>query len=59
MTNRKWLESLSDEDFLKECNTIYSCAHCIYSGVSCLNAPYTCEQAHVKWLKEEHKEDVE
>nr|DAG78406.1 MAG TPA: hypothetical protein [Caudoviricetes sp.] len=59
MTNRQWLESLNDEDFLKECAyiTLYHCAHCIYAKVACLNVPYTCEQAQAKWLNEEHKEE--
>lgn len=57
MTNREWLESLSEEDFLKECITIYHCARCPYAKVACCNVPYNCEQARAKWLNEEHKED--
>ena len=60
MTNREWLESLSYETFLRECSNMSwcKCAHCIYEKVDCLKIPETCEQAQVKWLKQEHKEAI-
>lgn len=56
MTNRQWLESLSDEAFLRECANMAwcRCAYCIYAKGDCLKIPITCKQAQVKWLNSEH-----
>ena len=57
LTNREWLESLTDEEFAKFirfANCSNSCAygenntHCYEKGA--------CAQGRVKWLKQPHKE---
>lgn len=60
MTNREWLATLNDKDFLEACErmTLYPCTCCIYAEVTCSNIPYTCEREQVKWLKAEHKDDL-
>ena len=54
MTNREWLESLSDEELAKN---LVSCKYCIYR-VSCREYPITrgCYRGHYEWLQAEHKE---
>lgn len=55
VTNRQWLESLSDEDFAKVWvdNAGRYCAYCIYNGYGCED---NCVEGHMQWLKAEHKE---
>ena len=58
MTNREWLESLSDEEFEMVLSN-YACEPCDY----CILEKYTCrgmtcKQAGLKWLQSEHKEDI-
>lgn len=54
MTNRAWLESLSDEEFVCELHNYNECDDCGLVGEcdSCL-----CDKQFVKWLKAEHKEN--
>ncbi len=51
MTNREWLESLSDEELAEK---LYDCSECIFDG-SCIGE-YYCEDGHLKWLRAEHEE---
>ena len=53
MTNRKWLESLSDEELAQ---TIGGCGCCIHDDTNdCQYKTETCDEARVKWLQAEHK----
>lgn len=56
MTNREWLQTLTDEEFTKI--ILYSCECCIGRGnkKKCLAQP-SCREGMLKWLKQEHKED--
>lgn len=66
MTNRQWLQTLTNEEFAKwrvlvECR---SCAHKPEKGL-CNNLngiasydPNCCIDGTVKWLQAEHKEEV-
>lgn len=55
MTNREWLESLSDEEFVEI--MIYSCRSCVGDGSleKCQRQP-SCKDGKLKWLQEKHKE---
>lgn len=59
MTNREWIESLEDADFLEACEkmVLFDCECCIYAEVDCSNIPHTCNEGQVKWLNAEYKED--
>ena len=59
MTNREWIESLEDEDFLEVCErmVLCDCACCIYGKEDCSNMPNDCVERQVKWLNAEHKEN--
>lgn len=51
MTNREWLESLSDEELAK---IIRHCRMCVHLGEECLtNKPYDCNSGNVLWLQSE------
>ena len=54
MTNRQWLESLSDEEF--ESNTCGSCDQCIFNKDNKQCDTLKCTLGRMAWLKEEHKE---
>ena len=57
MTNREWLESLSDEELARQLLE-RKCTHCICKvagGNACINT--NCYVATEKWLKDEHEED--
>lgn len=55
MTNREWLESLSDEELAE---TLYSCTVCARKNTRfcCDNIEKTCSKGVQEWLKQEHKE---
>lgn len=65
MTNREWLQTLTDEEFAKW-NYEISCGMCAYNperGI-CESISYLtnfdqnhCIDGITKWLKQEHKED--
>lgn len=56
MTNREWLETLSDEEFTRV--MWYSCECCAGYGSlkECFKQP-SCREGRLKWLKQEHKGD--
>lgn len=56
MTNREWLESLSDEEFVRI--VCYSCKCCVGQSdfEECLKQS-SCYEGRAEWLKKEHKED--
>ena len=65
MTNRKWLETLTDEELAKWHQTVEcrSCAHNPEEGF-CNNLsgivsfdPNCCIDGTAKWLQQEHKEN--
>ena len=62
MTNREWLDTLSDADLAK---MMQACVHCIYSkkSVPCMNIEKpkgACVTGTMKWLKRKHtKKDEE
>jgi hypothetical protein len=58
MTNREWLNNLSDEEYDKEVGLNYSkCKWCAYWREGKCNAGNcTCMRGRVMWLKMEHKE---
>lgn len=64
MTNREWLESLSDEEFAKWHQTV-GCGSCAHNPEKCfcnnLSGAVSFDEAHcidgtVKWMSMEHKE---
>lgn len=56
MTNRQWLETLSDEEFMEN-GFSDICKHCgNNSNCGGWNAETVCKEGIVKWLKAEHKE---
>lgn len=57
MTNRKWIESLNDEEFVEI--MIYSCRSCVGDGSleNCCKHP-SCKDGKIKWLQKEHKEET-
>lgn len=59
MTNREWIESLEDADFIEACErmVLRDCTCCIYAEVDCSNIPHGCVEGQVKWLNAEHKEN--
>lgn len=65
MTNRQWLETLTDEELAKWCQTVGcgSCAHNPERGF-CENFDLPtfdqnrCIDGMAKWLQAEHKEEV-
>lgn len=54
MTNREWLESLSDEEFSKEVLEGAECTMCV-KGSYCFEDHPSCLENHIKWLQAEHK----
>lgn len=58
MTNREWIESLEDADFLEACVRMVLCVRtcCIYAEEDCSNIPHVCKEGQVKWLNAEYKE---
>lgn len=53
MTNREWLNSLSDEalaDLLNDCG----CDCCVGTRLNCYG---NCRNGFVEWLKKEHEDD--
>ena len=55
MTNREWLNSLSDEDFWMALKPI-DCMMCAFDG-DC--GGKRCLDGFVAWLREEHKDGEE
>lgn len=53
MTNREWLESLSDE---KLANYINNCKFCAYKDIPQCYDTKTCVLGHIEWLQAEHEE---
>ena len=59
MTNREWLESLSDEELARQLLE-KKCTRCICkvtAGNYCVNT--TCDVATQKWLQAEHKAEAD
>lgn len=57
MTNREWLESLTDKKWAKVVSKLDGdgCIFCAYNALgNCYEKD--CEQGHVDWLKAEHEE---
>lgn len=55
MTNRQWLESLSDEEFAKNITKHLKCSSCPLKGCSA-TFENECFCIIVNWLQAEHKE---
>nr|DAG78405.1 MAG TPA: hypothetical protein [Caudoviricetes sp.] len=53
MTNREWLETLTDKELLKYLN---SWCFNIKGDAKCPER-LNCEKCQLNWLKQEHKED--
>ena len=54
MTNREWLETLPDEEFVKVmCG---SCRNCVANDNIKECEAISCRDGRIKWLQEEHKE---
>ena len=51
MTNREWLESLSDEELAKRMTGCVKCSFC-----DVCHGDYNCDVGHLKWLQTEHKD---
>ena len=56
MTNREWLQTLTDEEFARK--MWYACECCVGQGdlKKCWRQK-SCREGRLKWLKKEHKED--
>lgn len=54
MTNREWLETLSDEDFAI---VIGSCGSCVGYGTGVGKCTPSCPDGKLQWLRQEHKKD--
>ena len=55
MTNREWLENLSDEELAETLNFCAVCAMCAYRNVR-FCSENICSKGITQWLREEHKE---
>lgn len=56
MTNREWLQTLTDEEFVK---VMYgSCRNCVANGNIKECESISCRDGRIEWLKQEHKEDI-
>ena len=54
MTNREWLNSLSNENLAYQ--FVNSCDICAYAGKNCMeNSEMSCYEGCVKWLEQEHE----
>ena len=54
MTNREWLNSLSNEDFIDEYRV--SCSSCPAREI-CDNNLLPCDEVLMSWLRSKHKEE--
>lgn len=55
MTNREWLSTLTDEEFVRL--MCYSCESCTgHTDFEKCNT-MLCRDGHIEWLKQEHKEN--
>lgn len=55
MTNREWLKTLTDEEFVRL--MCYSCKSCTRrTDFEKCNTMF-CIDGHIEWLKQEHKEN--
>lgn len=54
MTNREWLESLSDKELAEKINrTLLNCRE------MCMGCcPFYCIRSIMDWLQSEHKDDI-
>lgn len=55
MTNREWLQTLSDKEFVQI--MCYSCDCCIGHDDYGKCGKISCRYGRIKWLQEEHKEN--
>lgn len=54
MTNREWLNTLTDEEFAQK--MWYSCECCAgESDLKKCRRQVSCREGRLKWLKQEHK----
>lgn len=58
MTNREWLESLSDEELARFAEQRFTCEGCPFWR-DCEILGTTCSQLHLKWLKAERRKPNE
>ncbi len=56
MTNREWLESLSDEEFAKFMMRADRCNYCVGDDGECFTYNKPCYKGKYMWLQAEHKE---
>lgn len=55
MTNREWLSTLTDEEFVRiMCSSCESCTG--HTSIEKCNS-MLCRDGRIEWLKQEHKED--
>lgn len=55
MTNREWLNILTDEEFI-EIMTFSPCDSCVDGDNGICRSELSCIDKRVMWLQEEHKE---
>ncbi len=57
MTNREWLQTLTDEEFVQI--MCYSCDCCVgHSSICQIKCGKTsCRNGRIEWLQQEHKEN--
>lgn len=55
MTNREWLNSLSNVDLVYQV-FLGSCSICVYAGKNCTeHSEMNCYEGCIKWLEQEHE----
>lgn len=55
MTNREWLQTLTDEEFVK---VMYgSCMYCAANGNIKECESTSCRDGRIEWLKQEYKQE--
>lgn len=60
MTNREYLNSLSDEEFAHDVLSGYVCCYCVHDRRQCKahnGVLHDCDKGIEKWLKREHKDE--
>lgn len=56
MTNREWLNSLSNVDLVYQV-FLGPCSICVYADRNCMeNSNMSCYEGCLKWLEQEHEE---
>lgn len=59
MTNREWVQTLTDEEFTRMLMTWSPCEYCVgQSDIKKCREQPTCRDGRLKWFEQEHEENV-